>query len=112
MQMKTEKSTMNQQQEYKKAKTLVTTVNQETIRQPYLPSCSMEAIISVLTEARKLKMVQALLDSGVDDDQVDSDLFKDDALSRWLNRALHQKKVIVTLEKNVVSRAVNQSRLQ
>ena len=49
---------MHQQQGNKKAKALFNTVNQETIKQPYMPSGSMEAIIYVSIEpgATKLKL--------------------------------------------------------
>ena len=83
-----ENATILQQQDDKKAKTLVTAVNHESNRQPYVTSGSMEitASVPIKPEATKLKTVQALLDLGADDDHMDPDI-----LPSWWNAASHNK---------------------
>ena len=95
VQSKMEKVTIPQQQNDKKVETLIMAINQETNQQTYVPSGSMEIIVSVpiKPKATKLKMVQALLDLGADDDHVDPDLFKEGILSSWLDTASHKKNV-------------------
>ena len=84
---------MHQRLEDKKAKTPMTTINHEASRQTYIPSGSMEAVISspIKPKTTKMKTVLALLDLGPNNNHVDPDLSKDRFLSSLLNTESHNK---------------------